>query len=864
MADYLGTPGSGTASLGTAGLINVQGTLTLPSSGLNLSLLNNSGAGGLGSASNGFYELFTYGSLSGTPSSAFPASNGAKLFTYYNPAGQIDVQVSILALSWAGTASSSWDTAGSTNWANGSTAASYLEGADVTFSDTNSLTGGTVSNSNVVIQATGVQPNSVTFNNNAVNYTLSNASGTAGIAGTAGIVKSGSGTVNLQSPNSFQGQVLVNSGILNITNGAALGSSAGVSVAAGGALQLQGNIGVGAIALSLSGNGFAGSPAGALNSVSGTNSYAGAVTLGGPSTIAANAGQLTLTGGINTAGNLLTISGVGNTTISTLGVSGSGGLTAAGPGTTTLSAASSYSGTTSVTGGVLAIPGGFSGSSTGVNVTGGSMIVQTAFNASSGTTTINLNGGVLQTPAWTSGPNTIVNFNGGTLQANASSSNFLGGSLGAVRPVNINAGGATIDTQANNIAIIQPLVGAGGLTKKGPGTLTLSASNSYGGSTVVSAGVLQLGGLNSLLPAPVARYPFEGNTNDASGNGNNATLQNGPATYTAGQFGQAITLNGGNQYLTVPFSAGLSLSGSYTVSTWVNINSQPAVSANGGPALFSTRNGGDGTFDLQYYQPSTGVYALHADIGGTGGFINTAVNYTLPGALTGWNLVTLEVNSSGATYFVNGGSVSTTAFSGTPLFMKGGQTLSLGSQEAGGGSYGAGGYLNGSLDEANIFSGNLTPAQVLTLYQGQEGQLPVTPLVVNSGATFDLNGVSQQVASLSGGGAVTSSVAGNATLTVTSTATGISTYSGTIGNGAGALSLLLTGTQGSGEFLTGVNTFTGSVSVAANAGHFSSLILANSGALLGPTLTSGNGVVFDQSVASTPSRSAVSVAARPS
>ena len=63
--------------------------------------------------------------------------------------GQIDVQVSILALSWAGTASSSWDTAGSTNWANGSTAASYLDGADVTFSDTNSLTGGTVSNSSV-------------------------------------------------------------------------------------------------------------------------------------------------------------------------------------------------------------------------------------------------------------------------------------------------------------------------------------------------------------------------------------------------------------------------------------------------------------------------------------------------------------------------------------------------------------------------------------------------------------------------------------------------------------------------------------------------------------------------------------------
>ena len=158
--------------------------------------------------------------------------------------------------------------------------------------------------------------------------------------------------------------------------------------------------------------------------------------------------------------------------------------------------------------------------------------------------------------------------------------------------------------------------------------------------------------------------------------------------------------------------------------------------------------------------------------------------------------------------------------------------------------------MNGYLDESSIYSGNLTPAQVLSLYRGQAGQLPSTPLMVNSSATFDLNGGSQQVTSLTGGGVVTNSAATNSTLTLNSTATGISTFSGTITNGAGAVSLLLAGVQNSGEFLTGVNTFTGSVSVAINGGHFSSLVLANSGALLGATLISGNGVIFDQSVAS--------------
>ena len=74
VADFLGTPGSGTASLGTAGLINVQGTLTLPASGLNLSLLNNSGAGGLGSAGNGFYELFYLWQLDRKSVQRFPGS----------------------------------------------------------------------------------------------------------------------------------------------------------------------------------------------------------------------------------------------------------------------------------------------------------------------------------------------------------------------------------------------------------------------------------------------------------------------------------------------------------------------------------------------------------------------------------------------------------------------------------------------------------------------------------------------------------------------------------------------------------------------------------------------------------------------
>lgn len=57
--------------------------------------------------------------------------------------------------------------------------------------------------------------------------------------------------------------------------------------------------------------------------------------------------------------------------------------------------------------------------------------------------------------------------------------------------------------------------------------------------------------------APVARWPFEGNVNDASGNGHNGTLQNTvtPFGYVPGKFGQGISLDGLNDHVTVPGSA---------------------------------------------------------------------------------------------------------------------------------------------------------------------------------------------------------------------------------------------------------------------------------------------------------------------
>ncbi|WP_233279730.1 autotransporter outer membrane beta-barrel domain-containing protein [Brucella abortus] len=79
-----------------------------------------------------------------------------------------------------------------------------------------------------------------------------------------------------------------------------------------------------------------------------------------------------------------------------------------------------------------------------------------------------------------------LTFNGGTLQVTGT------GWTSTSRAVSLQAGGGTFDIEdaANNFAVTQGVAGAGGLTKSGSGTLTLSGANSYTGATTVSASTL--------------------------------------------------------------------------------------------------------------------------------------------------------------------------------------------------------------------------------------------------------------------------------------------------------------------------------------------------------------------------------------
>ena len=208
-----------------------------------------------------------------------------------------------------------------------------------------------------------------------------------------------------------------------------------MSVASGATLQIQGGIAVPCVPMSLGGAGTNGN--GALENVSGGNSCAGSVALVGSNTrISVDGGSLTLAGAI----------------------SGASGITVGGNGVLTLAnTGSSFSGPVAVSSGTLSVPA--------VNNT------------------------------YSSGP--LGNGGGGVALAGAGSATleYTGASAVSNRSFTLAAGGIgalQIDGAATNLGLVGTIGGNGALQKTGPGMLTLSASNGYSGSTMVSGGTLAI------------------------------------------------------------------------------------------------------------------------------------------------------------------------------------------------------------------------------------------------------------------------------------------------------------------------------------------------------------------------------------
>ncbi|QDU80440.1 Extracellular serine protease precursor [Polystyrenella longa] len=230
-------------------------------------------------------------------------------------------------------------------------------------------------------------------NNSQVEFNQSTDGTYSGVmSGTGSLSKMGSGTVTLSGNNTYTGTTSINNGTLAISTNDNLGS--GNVIFNGGTLKTLQTFDT-SRNFSLQGGG----------------------------------------GTINTNGFDSTFSGV---------VSGSGNLNKLGSGTLTLSGTNTYTGTTGINSGTLAI-------STNDNLGSGNVI-----------------------------------FDGGTLKTLQSFDNS--------RDYSIQAGGGGVDTNGFNSTFSGVISGSGSLNKNGTGTLSLTGNNTYTGDTRVFAGRLAVNG----------------------------------------------------------------------------------------------------------------------------------------------------------------------------------------------------------------------------------------------------------------------------------------------------------------------------------------------------------------------------------
>jgi fibronectin-binding autotransporter adhesin len=390
--------------------------------------------------------------------------------------------------------------------------------------------------------------------------------------------KSGSGKWTLSGANTYDGATAVNSGVLNIQNGSALGSAtAGTTVAAGSQLQLQGGITVNNEALGLSGSNGA---TASLRNISGNNTYNGTITFtSGTNRIDSDAGTLLLssfaTGNALTSSKSLVVGGSGNTTFSGSFVgSSTSSITKEGTGTLTLANTNFDIG-----GGVL--------------VNNGKLDLATN-NALGATRAVVINGGTLD----------ITTFNN-TVGAVTLTNGTIAGTTGVLTGTSYAVEGGTISAR---------LGGGGALTKSGLGTVTLSGSNSYSGNTVIaSAGVLKLQSTDSLSK--------NSSLLGASGSANTGTLDlNADGNYVANSFGTALT-GGFNMNFT-------NSSGSAATLTFTNGENYLTIASNSSAsrALTNLSSNLDIRFDGNLEIGSTLLHDKAIEFAGPGSFrVNGAV-----------------------------------------------------------------------------------------------------------------------------------------------------------------------------------------------------------------------------------------------
>ncbi len=274
-----------------------------------------------------------------------------------------------------------------------------------------------------------------------------------------GLTKFGPGKLILSGNSELSGDINIATGVVNLQSGTALGlggSSSDVFIAGGAALELQGNVVVPDMLVSIGGNGVSGG--GAIRNVTDNNFLGGTLNLVNNAQLSTDSGVLTLLSPIQGGYN----------------------LTKTGTGTLALAADSSL---------------GFTG---GITVLAGTLDVSNAGGLGSvfggGITTISSSATLVLRNDISVPQSLVISGSGlagsGALRNPQSDDNAVSGSIQL-------AGNSQITTDAGSLTLLGPVFGSFALTKTGSGALVLAGPNTFSGPLNITAGMLSITSMNN-------------------------------------------------------------------------------------------------------------------------------------------------------------------------------------------------------------------------------------------------------------------------------------------------------------------------------------------------------------------------------
>ncbi|MDX3663144.1 glycoside hydrolase family 127 protein [Streptomyces sp. ID05-26A] len=196
----------------------------------------------------------------------------------------------------------------------------------------------------------------------------------------------------------------------------------------------------------------------------------------------------------------------------------------------------------------------------------------------------------------------------------------------------------------------------------------------------------------------VAHYPFDGNTNDATGNGLHAALAGG-AAWTTGRTGQAADLSGSGAHVVLPAGL-LATATAFSIATWVRLDTVTTWSR-----VFDF---GSGTGAYAFLTPlsSSGGARFAITTGGAGA--EQQINApALPQGV--WTHVAVTQNGDLGALYVNGTEVARNA----------GLTARLGNTTQnwiGRSQYANDPYLDGAVDSFRVYGRALSASEVANLH----------------------------------------------------------------------------------------------------------------------------------------------------